>query len=85
MTYSDPRREETKATKTALKQAGFKVKSVGHGTGTAWGWLHVRLAEPYTRERDQEAVKVIQLATGRRSPDEYDGNISISMDHALPA
>ncbi len=33
-------REETKAVKTALKDAGITAK-VGHGTGTAWGWLHL--------------------------------------------
>ena len=82
MTYNDLRREETKTVKAALKRAGFKVKHVGHGRGTAWGWLDVQLAEPYTRDRDQEAVKVVQLATGRRTPEEYDGNISLSMEVA---
>ena len=79
------RRAETKAVKDALKKAGFEVKRVGHGVGTAWGWLDVALNEPYTFARDREAVKVIQLATGRRSPEEYDGNISISMEHAIKA
>ncbi len=80
--YQAKRREETKSAKSALKAAGFAVKSVKHGRGTAAGWLDIALAEPYSRERDQEAVKVVQLATGRRSPEEYDGNIIVSMGHA---
>ena len=36
------RREETKAVKIALKAAGINSR-VGHGRGTAWGWLHVEV------------------------------------------
>jgi hypothetical protein len=36
------RKEETKIVKNALKQAGIKA-SVGHGAGTAWGWLEIRI------------------------------------------
>lgn len=35
-------REETQAVKKALKEAGIEAK-VGHGTGTAWGWLEINL------------------------------------------
>ena len=35
------RKEETKAVKEALRSAGLKVRSVKHGRGTAYGWLHV--------------------------------------------
>jgi len=38
--------EETKAVKAALITAGFDVLKVGHGKGTAWGWLHITLAKP---------------------------------------
>jgi hypothetical protein len=38
--------EETKAVKAALIAAGFDVLKVGHGQGTAWGWLHITLAKP---------------------------------------
>lgn len=37
----DSHKEETKAVKEALRQAGYKVVKVGHGKGTAWGWLKV--------------------------------------------
>jgi hypothetical protein len=36
-------REETQAVKKALEQAGIKPVSVGHDTGTAWGWLVINL------------------------------------------
>ena len=36
-------REETRAVKGALEKAGIPVKSVGHDTGTAWGWLVINL------------------------------------------
>jgi hypothetical protein len=35
-------KEETKAVKEALAKAGINAK-VGHGKGTAWGWLHVNI------------------------------------------
>jgi len=36
------RRNETRAVKAALKAAGINSR-VGHGKGTAWGWLHVEV------------------------------------------
>jgi len=39
-------REETKAVKDALVEAGIPVLKVGHGTGTAWGWLEIHLPPP---------------------------------------
>jgi len=35
-------REETKDVRAALQRAGINAK-VGHGTGTAWGWLYVNI------------------------------------------
>ena len=35
-------KEETKDVKKFLLEKGFKDARVGHGTGTAWGWLEVR-------------------------------------------
>jgi len=35
-------KEETKAVKKALEQAGINAK-VGHGSGTAWGWLEINI------------------------------------------
>lgn len=37
---------ETKAVKRALAKAGFRHARVGHGTGTAWAWLEVRVTIP---------------------------------------
>ncbi len=38
-------REETIAVKRALKEANISFKSIGHDTGTAWGWLKINLGE----------------------------------------
>lgn len=39
-------KEETKAVKAALLAAGLDVRRVGHGRGTAWGWLDIFIARP---------------------------------------
>lgn len=41
-------KEETKAVKQALARKGIKAK-VGHGRGTAWGWLEINLGDPKKR------------------------------------
>ncbi len=38
------RKQETKAVKAALQAVGINAR-VGHGKGTAWGWLHVNIGE----------------------------------------
>ena len=38
-------REESNAVKNALAAEGIKAR-VGHGTGTAWGWLEIHTAAP---------------------------------------
>ncbi len=71
-------REETKAVKAALQRAGISFTKVGHGTGTAWGWLHIDLAEPWKpgpQTLDEEALRVAQQATGRHG--QYDGCILV--------
>ena len=41
------RKLETRAVKDALLKVGIKAR-VGHGHGTAWGWLHVYVgSNPY--------------------------------------
>ena len=65
------RRQETKEVKTALAQAGIKAK-VGHGKGTAGGWLYITLDVVGKR---QEAIDIAQLITGRHG--EYDGCINV--------
>lgn len=45
--------EETKMVKAALQRLGVPVKSVGHGRGTAWGWLEINIgANPGGMEHD---------------------------------
>lgn len=74
-------REETKAVKDALKKAGFTNVRVGHGTGTAWGWLHIHCSpkpgQTYQRT-DREVIRIAQAVTGRRG--DYDGNINVFID-----
>ena len=36
--------EETKAVKTELVRLGYKDAKVRHGSGTAWGWLHIKVS-----------------------------------------
>lgn len=69
------RREETKAVKAALRRAHIPFLRVRHGTGTAWGWLHIKVPgeTPYPLQR--KAVKVIQAVTGRHG--DYDGKIMV--------
>ena len=38
--------EETRAVKNALVDAGWKTAKVSHGSGTAWGWLHIKVSAP---------------------------------------
>lgn len=38
--------EETRAVKAALAAAGFPHARVGHGRGTAWGWLEITVSIP---------------------------------------
>ncbi len=42
-------KEETKAVKAALVKAGYADARVGHGSGTAWGWLDLKvsIAKPH--------------------------------------
>jgi len=75
------RRQETATVKRALIKAGFPVRRVKHGTGTAWGWLTVYLErEDLDREawyaRYRQAVSITQQVTGRHG--DYDGKINVS-------
>jgi len=71
-------REETKAVKAALIKAGFTNVRVGHGTGTAWGWLHIHCdpkpSQNFQR-KDREVVRIAQAVTGRHG--DYDGQINV--------
>ena len=72
-------REETKAVKEALVKAGFPNVRVGHGTGTAWGWLEIRCdAKPGQSYQDKrsEALRLARAITGRGG--DYDGDILVS-------
>lgn len=87
----DSHKEETKAVKKALADAGIKAR-VTHGRGTAWGWLHINIGSPkerngikpvqfgyeYTEEElslHRKVLKIAQDTTGRHG--EYDGEIII--------
>ena len=51
----DSHAAETKAVKAALAEAGIAA-AVGHGSGTAWGWLEVHLGGE-GRDDDWHALK----------------------------
>ncbi len=70
------RREETRAVKAALKKAGITA-SVGHGKGTAWGWLHIRPNnyQGHIFGVSRQIIKIAQEVTGRHG--EYDGCINV--------
>lgn len=59
------RNQETTAIKRALTTAGYKVRSVGHGTGTAYMWIHVRLSTPAPYAVIQAVVPIVARAIGR--------------------
>ena len=61
----EKRQRETKAVKQALVRGGFPAVSVGHGRGTAWGWIDVSLHEPYNAERFDLARGIVLKASGR--------------------
>ncbi len=84
-------KSETKAVKEALKKAGIEAE-VGHGRGTAWGWLEINIGDPrmrnglkpppfeyqYTEEEQALHNKVLKIAqeVTGRHGD-YDGRISL--------
>lgn len=69
---------ETKAVKAALIKAGYTRVKVGHGTGTAWGWLHVRCKNKPDQDWQDKRIEVERIAqqvTGRQG--DYGGRIII--------
>ena len=66
-------KEETKAVKDALKEAGINAM-VGHGKGTAYGWLEINIGNG-NGHLYKQTLAIAQKVTGRRG--EYDGNILI--------
>ena len=57
-------RQEVTNVKHALREAGIRFKSVKHGTGTARGWLHIRLVpdeEPEQSTRREAYEKFFEL------------------------
>lgn len=79
------RNEETKIVKAALKSAGLPVVKVGHGTGTAYGWLHITLElddsdRPAANRSMDRAIKAAMLVTGRHG--DYDGCINVTYKDA---
>jgi len=66
-------KEETKAVKAALKQAGITA-SVGHGTGTAYCWLEINVGKGNGNLRDR-TLRIAQDVTGRHG--DYCGCINV--------
>jgi hypothetical protein len=68
-------KSEIKAVKEALRKAGIEAE-VGHGRGTAWGWLEINIGDPrmrnglkaqpfeyqYTEEEQALHNKVLKIA-----------------------
>lgn len=71
-------REETRAVKKALIEAGIPVKKVGHGTGTAWAWLKIYLdpsVDMNMKKYFEETIRIAQEVTGRHG--DYNGEINV--------
>jgi len=68
------RNEETKLVKNALKNAGFNSR-VKHGTGTAWGWLDIKILNTENQKWRDTILRIVQEVTGRRG--DYDGCITV--------
>jgi len=70
---------ETKAVKGALIALGYTSVKVGHGTGTAHSWLHIKCDEKQGQtwqEKHADVEQIAQYITGRTG--DYGGRISIS-------
>ena len=73
------RSSETKLVKQALIKAGYENVHVGHGSGTASGWLHLRAdAKPGQSWGDKynDLCAIAQRVTGRTG--DYGGRINAS-------
>jgi len=61
-------REETKAVKEALAKAGINA-TVGHGRGTAWGWLEINLGPDksihWKAGKNHEVLEITQEEASR--------------------
>lgn len=72
-------RTESQAVKKALIASGYTNVKVGHGSGTAWGWLHIKCdAKPGQsfQEKDSAVIRIAKEVTGRHG--DYDGNINVN-------
>ena len=70
---------ETKAVKDALLASGYTVVKVGHGTGTARSWLHIKCDEKPDQtwqDKYSDVERIAQRITGRSG--DYSGRINIS-------
>ena len=79
MTELMERLAETKAVKVALIKSGYTGVRVGHGTGTAWGWLHIKCDEKQNQDwqdKNRDVENIAQQVTGRHG--DYGGRINIS-------
>ncbi len=70
------RKAETRNVKAAVIKAGYQNVRVGHGTGTAFGWLHIRADRKSGltyEETNLDLIHIAQAVTGRSG--DYDGRI----------
>ena len=70
---------ETKEVKRALIEAGYTGGRVGHGRGTAWGWLHIKcdmLTGQTWQQKHTEVEAIARRVSGRHG--DYGGRITIS-------
>lgn len=71
------RTQETKLVKDALTKAGYTNVKVTHGTGTSWGWLHIKCdSKPGQQNKYDDVERITQQVTGRHG--DYGGCINIS-------
>ncbi len=73
------RNQETKIVKEALKSAGYTEVRVGHGTGTARWWLHIKakaLVNQTWQQKNRAVIQIAQQVTGRHG--DYDGEINVN-------
>jgi len=61
------RAQETAAVKAAVSAAGYKVRNVEHGRGTAYCWIHVNLAQPAPYPMLLEVEQIAAQAAGRET------------------
>lgn len=71
MAINQARLDENRKVRAALKAAGFSKVKVGHGRGTAYGWIHATVIGKWTHREWHDrlrgvAYSAIKIASGRQ-------------------